>query len=144
MIIYLIFDIVIVIVESDLKHVSVLIWLIATLLSFSILDFWSSPSVIKIAFIFSIHFFDVSTKLLSPYWFLIPSKSMGLKSGLFNFSHIPKNSIVFLFLNQFWIIWSALLSSLYFAISVIEIKSSLSIFLIPTSNKVNTCHSPFD
>ena len=42
----------------------------------------------------SIQRLAVSTKLLRPACFLIPSNSMGLKSGLFSYSQMPRNSMV--------------------------------------------------
>ena len=54
-----------------------------------------------------VRFFDPllggsGVKLLSPAWFLNPSNSMGLKSGLFNCSQMPRNSMVLRFRSQFW------------------------------------------
>ncbi len=50
-----------------------------------------------IAFVDSIHFVGERVKAFRPASLLNPSNSRGLKHGLYKPSHIPKNSIVFLF-----------------------------------------------
>src|SRR3989338_477026 len=77
--------------------------------------------IIPIAFVVSIHFLGVNTKLFSPACFLNPSHSTGLKSGLFNCSQKPNNSTVFLFRSQFLITSSVFSEVLCLAISVNEI-----------------------
>jgi hypothetical protein len=49
----------------------------------------------------SIQRLAVRIKLLRPAWFLIPSNSMGLKSGIFSCSQIPRNSMVLRLRSQF-------------------------------------------
>ena len=75
-----------------------------------------------IAFTPSIHFVGDIVNALAPAWDLNPSNSTGLKSGLCNDSHKPKNSIVSRERIQF-LITSFGASLLYFAISVREINS---------------------
>lgn len=73
------------------------------------------------ALVLSIHFCGDNTKEFNPASFLNWSNSTSLKLGLFNCSQTPKNSIVFLERNQFFIM-SAGYSAFYFlAISVNEI-----------------------
>ena len=64
-------------------------------------------TISPLAFVCSIHFVGDIVKALSPASFLIPSNSRGLKSGLYKVSQIPRYSIVFLFLSQFPIGYSA-------------------------------------
>ena len=58
------------------------------------------------AFVFLIYSETLKVKVGRPACFLNPSNSTGLKLGLYSISHVPKNSSVFLFLNQFFIISS--------------------------------------
>ena len=58
-------------------------------------------AVIPIALVDSTHFVGDIVKAFSPASFLNPSNSMGLKLGLYNSSHIPRNSMVLRFLIQF-------------------------------------------
>ena len=58
-------------------------------------------AVIPIALVDSTHFVGDIVKAFSPASFLNPSNSMGLKFGLYNSSHIPRNSMVLRFLIQF-------------------------------------------
>jgi len=65
--------------------------------------------------------FGIKEKLFRPPWFLIPSNSMELKSGLLSCSYIPRNSMVFRLRIQFWMIYSLRFASRCRAISVSEL-----------------------
>ena len=73
----------------------------------------------------------LGVKVNNPASFLKCSDSNTLKSGLYNSSHVDKNSRVFLFRSQLRIISAALeLSFFAFAISVIQIRHS-PYYLLP-------------